>query len=100
MDETLIDFIDSSPDDDLGAGEAAAISLAIAQGCGVLIDDMRGRAVAAKFKLDIVGTVGVLVLARQRALIPALNPLLEQLVASGHYLSTALVQTALRKVGE
>ena len=88
------------PDDDLGAGEAAAISLAVERGHGVLIDDMHGRTVASTLKLKVIGTVGVLVLARQRGLIPRLKPLLENLVASGHHLSEALVQEALRRVGE
>ncbi|MFM9969673.1 MAG: DUF3368 domain-containing protein [Burkholderiales bacterium] len=100
VDNTQVNFLEPTLDDDLGLGEATAISLAVAQGYGVLIDDMHGRVVAATLKIETIGTVGVLLLARQRALIPALKPLLEQLVASGHYLSTTLVQAALIKVGE
>lgn len=88
------------PEAELGDGEAAAISLAAALGHGVLIDDKHGRAVAATLNLKVIGTVGVLVLARRRGMIPVLKPLLEDLVASGYHLSEALVQEALRQVGE
>ncbi len=87
-------------DGELGDGEAAAISLAAALGHGVLIDDKHGRAVAATLNLRTIGTVGVLLIARRRELIPALKPLLEELKASGYYLSADLVQEALRRVGE
>jgi predicted nucleic acid-binding protein len=88
------------PDGELGDGEAAAISLAAALGHGVLIDDKHGRAVAATLNLRVIGTVGVLLIARRRELIPALKPLLEELKVSGYYLSAELIQGALRRVGE
>lgn len=103
------DFVvDNSPvaspdlphDNDLDDGEATAIALAASCGYGILIDDNHGRAVAATLNLKVIGTVGVLVLARQRGLIPVLRPLLEDLVTAGHYLSATLVQDALRRVRE
>lgn len=87
-------------DADLGDGEAAAICLAAALGHGVLIDEKLGRVVAEQLNLTVIGTVGVLLIARTRGLIPALKPLLEELSASGHHLSSALIQGALRQVGE
>ena len=88
------------PEADLGEGETAAIALAAAHGHGVLIDEKQGRAVAVMLHLKVIGTVGVLLIARQHGLIPALKPLLEELSASGHHLSPELVEAALRKVGE
>ena len=87
-------------DANLGVGEAAAICLAAALGHGVLMDEKLGRAVAEKLKLSVIGTVGVLLIARRRGLIPAVKPLLEELRASGHHLSTALIQEALHQAGE
>jgi predicted nucleic acid-binding protein len=87
-------------DNDLDHGEAVAIALAASRGFGILIDDNHGRAVAAMLDLKIIGTVGVLVLARQRGLIPVLAPVLGDLVNAGHYLSASLVEEALRRVGE
>jgi predicted nucleic acid-binding protein len=91
---------DLPSDIELGDGEAAAIALATKLGYGVLIDDLQGRAAAAALKLKVIGSVGVLVLARERGLIPALAPLLEALRASGYYLSESLIQAALQRTGE
>ena len=100
-------FVDDSapgsarlPGADLGEGEAAAILLAAERGHGVLIDDKQGRAVAAALNLRVIGTVGVLLIARQGGLIPAIKPVLEHLMASGYHLSEDLAHAALRQAGE
>jgi len=85
---------------ELGEGEAAAIALAAKLGLGVLMDDLQGRSAAALLNLRVIGTVGVLTLARERGMIPALAPLLQDLRASGYYLSDALIEAALQRVGE
>ena len=85
---------------ELGEGEAAAIALATKLGHGVLVDDLQGRSAAYMLKLRVIGSIGVLILAKQRGLIPALAPLLETLRASGYYLSDALIEEALQRVGE
>jgi predicted nucleic acid-binding protein len=90
----------SDAEEELGEGEAAAIALAAERGHGVLIDEKLGRAVAEGLKLKVIGTVGVLLLARRRNLIPAVKPLLEDLKTSGHRLSEELIQEALRRAGE
>jgi predicted nucleic acid-binding protein len=64
------------------------------------MDDLQGRSAAYMLKLRVIGSVGVLILAKQRGLIPALAPSLETLRASGYYLSDALIQEALQRVGE
>ena len=92
VDSSPPDFAILPPDANLGFGEAAAICLAAALGHGVLIDEKLGRAVAEGLKLSVIGTVGVLLIARRRGLIPVLKPLLEELSASGQHLSAALVQ--------
>jgi predicted nucleic acid-binding protein len=94
------DRADLPIDIELGDGEAAAIALAARLGYGVLIDDSQARAAAALLKLRVIGTVGVLVLARERGLIPALAPLLEALRGSGYYLSEPLLRAALQRAGE
>jgi len=90
----------SDAQEELGEGEAAAIALAAERGHGVLIDEKLGRAVAEGLKLKVIGTVGVLLIARRRNLIPAAKPLLEDLKTSGHRLSEELMQEALRRAGE
>jgi predicted nucleic acid-binding protein len=85
---------------ELGEGEAAAISLAASRGHAVLIDEKLGREVAAALGLRVIGTVGVLLIARRRKLIHSLKPLLDELNASGYHLSEALLREALRQAGE
>ncbi|HWK57575.1 MAG TPA: DUF3368 domain-containing protein [Parapedobacter sp.] len=56
-------------------GEASAIALASEVPFPLLIiDDMRGRKLADQLHLDYTGTLGVLVLARQRGIIDNLRP--------------------------
>jgi predicted nucleic acid-binding protein len=84
----------------IDAGEASAIAVAIAQKCGVLIDDKAGRKAAANLDIPVIGTVGVLVLAKRKALVPRVKPLLEQLVASGYFLGAEIVSAALASCDE
>lgn len=86
---------------ELGSGEAEAISLALRLGASVLLDERRGRRIAETvYRLRVRGTVGVLVAAKQRGILPALRPLLEELRRTGYFLSTAIVEQACRAVGE
>lgn len=85
----------------LGAGEAAVLSRALSQpGSIVVLDDGRARQVAAKLGLSMIGTLGVVVRARQRGLIPAARPVVELLVRNGMYLSSATLESALGLIGE
>ena len=75
----------------LGAGETAALTLArevVAD--GVVIDERRGRAVAAALGLRPVGLLAVVVEAKRAGLIPAVGPVLDELVAAKFRLSAAL----------
>lgn len=88
------------PDVELGEGEAVAIAFAAERGYGVLIDEKLGRSVAEALNLKVIGTVGVLLIARRRNLITAVKPFLEDLGTSGHRLSEELIREALRRAGE
>jgi len=87
-------------DVELGEGEAVAIAFAAERGYGVLIDEKLGRSVAEALNLKVIGTVGVLLIARRRNLITAVKPFLDDLRTSGHRLSEELMRDALRRAGE
>lgn len=84
----------------IDAGEASAIAAAADWGCGVLMDDKAGRRMARNFGVPSIGTVGVLVLAKQQQRLTALKPLLDQLTSSGYFLGDSLIASALALVGE
>ena len=87
------------------AGESSSIALALhQQACGervlLIIDDRCGRAEARRQGLPIVGTAAVLVLAKERNLIPTCGPLLLAMREEGYFLSDALVAAVLNQAGE
>jgi len=82
------------------AGEASAIAAAVEWGCGVLMDDKAGRRMARHFGVATIGTVGVLVLAKQKNLLTHIKPLIEQLTQSGYFLGDGLIASALAMAGE
>ena len=84
----------------LDRGEAEAIALAAEIGAVVLIDDRRGRKVAASRGIEITGTAAVLVSAKVNGHIDSVKPYLETLSLSGYRLSQRLVDTVLEKCGE
>jgi predicted nucleic acid-binding protein len=73
---------------DLGAGEASTIALA-AETAGpklLLLDDALGRRIASLHGPPVTGTAGVLLRAKERRLVTAIRPLLEEMIAAGFYL--------------
>lgn len=66
----------------------------------LLVDDQRARRVARFNGMNVIGSVGVLLAARQRGKISALRPLLEAIQRSGIFIRNALVAEALRLAGE
>jgi predicted nucleic acid-binding protein len=66
----------------------------------LLSDDRAARRHAAELGLVVVGTVGVRTLAKRRALLSELRPLIERLRTSGDWLSEETVRAALLAAGE
>ena len=79
----------------LDPGERAAIARALEIGAGLLADDLAARQHAAALGLRVIGTLGVLVLAKRAGRLAAVKPLIERLRASGQRLSHAAVADAL-----
>jgi len=66
---------------DLGAGEREAIALALEVMADlVILDDQQGRHVARERGLPVTGTVGILIEARERRMIPSVRHELDHLI--------------------
>jgi predicted nucleic acid-binding protein len=89
---TLFDILDN--------GEISAIALALQLDSRLLIDEKLGRSAAKELGLKIIGTAGILLLAKQKNLIHAVSPLIEELKSAGYYLSDALSKEILRLAKE
>ncbi|NES71291.1 MAG: DUF3368 domain-containing protein [Okeania sp. SIO2D1] len=81
-------------------GEAEAITLAYELGYRLIVDDKQARNTAKRLGIKIIGTVGVLVNAKQLGLLDQLFPILEALETNGFYLSQSLKTEALILVDE
>ena len=81
----------------LDAGEANAIALAFElQADDLLIDERLGRQEAIRLGLSIIGILGILLVAKQRSLIPQVQPVMEALInQAGFRVSPQLYQRIL-----
>jgi predicted nucleic acid-binding protein len=81
----------------LDAGEANAIALALElQADDLLIDERLGRQEALRLGLSIIGILGILLVAKQRSLIPQVQPVMDTLISqAGFRVSSQLYQRVL-----
>ncbi len=87
---------------ELDPGEAEAVALAVELKADLLLlDERRGRVVASRLGLRFVGLLGVLIEAKQKGCIPAVKPVLEDLVVkAGFWVSQRLYARVLQAAGE
>jgi len=81
----------------LDAGEANAIALALElQADDLLIDERLGRQESVRLGLSIIGILGILLVAKQRSLIPQVQPVMDALInQAGFRVSPQLYQRVL-----
>jgi predicted nucleic acid-binding protein len=73
-----------------GAGDAVLL----------VMDDRAGRIEATALKIPLIGTAGMIGLAKVRGLIPTARPSLERLAQAGYFLGKAVTAEVLADVGE
>jgi uncharacterized protein len=82
------------------AGEAEAIALASEKNCLLISDDKQARTVATRLGVAVIGTVGVLIRAKQNGIISEVKPILDNLESNDFFISRALREEALKIAGE
>lgn len=87
--------------DVLDEGEANAIALAREINADlVLLDEKEARRVAKRLGLRIVGTLGILILAKRKGYLKLVRPLIDKLKKMGFRLSDEVIRNSLRLASE
>lgn len=85
----------------LDKGEASAIALALEMpGSTLILDDYKARKVAHRLGLALTGTIGIVVKAKLKGIIPSIKPLLVKIKQTNFRVSAELELQALREAGE
>ena len=95
-----IEATDATPFPTLGGGESAAIRLAIQLQCPVVMDEKRGRSIAKAQHVALIGTLGILLVAKRQGHIDRIKPILEQMAQMNYFVSPALYTAAMKASGE
>jgi predicted nucleic acid-binding protein len=84
---------------DLGESETIVLAREI-NADWVLMDEKRGRRMLDQLKIPKIGTVGILLKAKQSGFLKSLRPELEKLQSLGFTLNQIVVDKVLRDAGE
>ena len=90
--EALVELLDR--------GEAEALALAKQLDAVALIDERRGRKVAAKQGIRITGSSAIFIKAKLAGVIDEVAPLIDKLAMHGYRMSDDLKRDVLNKAGE
>ena len=86
---------------DLGKGETGVLSYALSkQNIKSVIDDGLARKCAITYNIPLLGTLGIILLAKKYGLVNEARPLMNELKQHGMYLHESTLNQALSLVGE
>ncbi len=86
---------------DLGRGESEVLTLALEKpGTGVVLDDLQARKCAALFDISLIGSLGLILLAKRKGLLNLAKLEIERLKAIGLYIDSAMLTRILTRIGE
>lgn len=85
----------------LDEGEAAVLALALeTEDQTVLVDEKKARRIARQLELRTVGTLGLLLRAKQQDLVPDVRSLMDALIAADFRIADALYDEVLHRADE
>ena len=86
---------------DLGQGESEVLTLGLVKPkTGVVLDDLQARKCATLFDIPLIGSLGLIVLAKRKGLLNMAKPAIEQLISVGLYIDSAMLTRILIRIGE
>lgn len=85
---------------DQGEWQVVLLGASLGSAALLLLDDQVGRRAARTIGLRVLGTAGLLLLAKRQGHVGAVLPLLEQLRASGYWLSDILLAEVRKRASE
>ena len=82
-------------------GESSAIALALETPDSIIIlDDYKARKIAQQLGIIHTGTIGVIIKAKLKGIIPSIKPLLEKIKKTNFRLSAEIELLALKEAKE
>lgn len=86
---------------DLGLGESEVIAYALQnKAYTVAIDDKAARNCAMSMNINVIGTIGLIVLAKRKKHIVDVEPYLNNLIGAGYRISQCLIDYAMRSAND
>ena len=85
----------------LGTGETAVLAIAMERRpATAVLDDAAARTCARALGIEVIGTMGVVLRAMRKALIPSAADVLKALRTAGLYMDDEVARSALEGIGE
>lgn len=85
----------------LGSGESAVLAVALeTPGSTAVLDDAAARTAARTLGIPVIGTLGIIVRAKQRQHLSSAATVIAQLKSTGLYLNDDMIRTVLLQIGE
>ena len=82
-------------------GESSSIALALDNdNCLLILDDLKARKVAKQLKLDFTGTLGLLVVAKEKRLIDSVSVVIDEIKKTNFRIAEKYFEAIKRKAGE
>jgi predicted nucleic acid-binding protein len=85
----------------LGAGESSVLSIALNHnGWIAVLDDAKARQCAKAMNLPVMGTLGLILLAKKEGILSQAKPVFREIQTAGLFLEDRLIRSILSQVGE
>lgn len=84
----------------LGRGESEVLTLAIEKNAGVVLDDLQARKCAYALEIPLIGSLGLLVKAKNIGIITAAKPAFDRIIEAGLYIDPKILKDLMKKMKE